>query len=100
MVGESETGEGGGWQAGIPTTIDEGFTLAVVGDCITSRPLAPLIQSDSGFSHVVELMRGASIAVGNLETSILDITSFEGNRRGGQSGRLRPCRAPPKIWQP
>jgi poly-gamma-glutamate capsule biosynthesis protein CapA/YwtB (metallophosphatase superfamily) len=54
------------------TTVADGFTLAAVGDCITSRPLVQLASHDERFATVVRLLRDASATFGNLETSIVD----------------------------
>jgi poly-gamma-glutamate synthesis protein (capsule biosynthesis protein) len=48
-------------------------TVAIVGDCIASRPLAPLAEHDEGFEAVVELLRRADAAIGNLETAIVGL---------------------------
>ena len=63
------------------TTVADGFTLVAVGDCITPRPLAPRVVGDDGFAKVVEQLRGASVAFGNLETTIVDIRGFPGSPR-------------------
>ena len=60
----------------LETSVADGFTLTVVGDCITQRPLAPLLGRDDGFGQVVQLLRRAGAAFGNLETSILDIRAI------------------------
>jgi poly-gamma-glutamate capsule biosynthesis protein CapA/YwtB (metallophosphatase superfamily) len=52
--------------------IADGFTLAAVGDCIVSHPIAPMLAREPGVAGVVDLLRGASLAFGNLETSIFD----------------------------
>jgi poly-gamma-glutamate synthesis protein (capsule biosynthesis protein) len=56
----------------LAATIADGFTLAAVGDCIVSHPIAPTLGREPGLAGVVDLLRGASLAFGNLETSIFD----------------------------
>jgi len=56
--------------------VEDGFRLAAVGDCITSRPLAPQLERLPGFTSVIGLLRDASVAFGNLETSIFDVRRF------------------------
>lgn len=48
-------------------------TLAIVGDCIASRPLAPLAEGDDELAGVVERLRRADVTVGNLETAIVGL---------------------------
>jgi poly-gamma-glutamate capsule biosynthesis protein CapA/YwtB (metallophosphatase superfamily) len=65
----------------LATTVADGFTIAAVGDCITSRPLAPMIDSEPEFARAVEIVRRATAAIGNLETAIVDVPSFTGSLR-------------------
>lgn len=58
--------------------VRDGFTLACVGDCIISRPLSQLARHDPDFAAIIDLLSGADIACGNLETSILDMDGFDG----------------------
>ena len=55
------------------TSLAGAFTLSVVGDCITTRPLLPLAQRDSSFAEVVSLLRGADATFGNFEATIVDL---------------------------
>ncbi|HET6712470.1 MAG TPA: CapA family protein [Actinomycetota bacterium] len=55
------------------TTLRGSFTVAVVGDCIVSRPLLPMAGVDRAFAEVVSLLRGSDATFGNLETSIVDL---------------------------
>ena len=64
--------------AELQLSIRDGFTLAAVGDCIISRPLSQKRASDAGFDDVVNILSGADATFGNLETSILDVRTFEG----------------------
>ncbi len=61
--------------------VTDGFTLAAVGDCITSRPLSPTLQRDAGFAGAVDILRKATATFGNLETSVIDIRGFRGSPR-------------------
>jgi poly-gamma-glutamate capsule biosynthesis protein CapA/YwtB (metallophosphatase superfamily) len=63
----------------LETSISDGFTLAAVGDCITSRPLAQALARDAGFAAVVGILRDADAAFGNFETSAIDIRAFKGS---------------------
>ena len=70
-------------EAELRTSILDGFTLAAVGDCITSRPLAPLLKRDAGFAAVVRLLREADAAFGNFETVAVDVRSTRATPQGG-----------------
>ncbi len=61
--------------------VGDGFSLALVGDCIVSHPLAPRLGRDADFAGAVERLRRSTVAVGNLETSIVDMRSFAGHPR-------------------
>lgn len=54
------------------------FTLAAVGDCITSHPLTPLLATDLDFALVVDILRSADVTFGNFENSAIDFRHFEG----------------------
>jgi poly-gamma-glutamate capsule biosynthesis protein CapA/YwtB (metallophosphatase superfamily) len=62
----------------LETNVPDGFTLVTVGDCIISRPLLRYAAQDEGFRKVVEILRGADVTYGNMETSILDLRHFNG----------------------
>lgn len=66
----------------LATTVDDGFTIAVVGDLIIAYPMDHMM-TDPGFREVVELTRSADVTTGNLETNIIDGRSFRGSRGGG-----------------
>lgn len=57
----------------IPVVATDGMRLVLVGDCISSRPLAQLTGTEAAFGSVAELLRAADVTIGNLETSIVDI---------------------------
>ncbi len=61
--------------------IGDGFELLAAGDLISSRPLASRLARDPAFSDVARLLGEASLAVGNMETSILDLRAFGGHPR-------------------
>jgi len=65
----------------IRPSIDEGFTLMLAGDIISSRPLASGLARDPAFAAVARLLREASLAIGNLETAIIDMRTFSGHPR-------------------
>lgn len=48
-------------------------TIALVGDCIASRPLAPSARPDARFGAVVDRLRAADATIGNLETPICSL---------------------------
>jgi poly-gamma-glutamate capsule biosynthesis protein CapA/YwtB (metallophosphatase superfamily) len=54
-------------------TISPGFTLAAVGDCIVSRPLANSAGRVPRFDEAITLLHQADAAFGNLETTIADL---------------------------
>ena len=57
------------------------FRLLLAGDLISSRPLVPRLARDPAFADVARLLGEASLAVGNMETSIIDMRSFSGHPR-------------------
>ncbi|AGS25343.1 CapA family protein [Rhizobium etli] len=61
----------------IATNVVDGFTMVAVGDLIVSRALTK--GHHPGFGGVVDIVRGADAAFGNLETLIFDIRSFNGS---------------------
>ena len=67
------------------SSVDDGFTMAVVGDVIISHSLEHLAD-EPGFAAVIELLSSADVATGNLETQIIDARSFVGTNGGGRHG--------------
>src|SRR5262245_63148942 len=57
--------------------VDDGFTLAAVGDCIISRPHAPMLAHDTAFASVIRIVRDADAAFGNFEDSAIDLSAFK-----------------------
>src|SRR3990172_8251148 len=56
----------------IETTVDPGYTLALTGDLIHSRRLAPTLAGDPAFAAVVERLRAADATFGNLEIAFAE----------------------------
>lgn len=50
----------------------ERMTVAIVGDLISTRPIAPMLAHDARFAAAVERLRAADVAVGNLEFAAAD----------------------------
>src|SRR3954464_12641754 len=50
----------------------ERMTVAIVGDLISTRPIASMLDTDAGFAAVVDRLRAADVAVGNLEFAAAD----------------------------
>ena len=71
--------------AELASSVDDGFTIAVVGDVIIAHSLEHMM-SNPRFAEVVEILNGADVATGNLETQIVDGRSFVGARGGGTHG--------------
>lgn len=69
----------------LTSSVDDGFTIATVGDVIIAHSLEHLTD-EPDFAAVVELLRGADVATGNLETQIIDPRSFVGSNGGGTHG--------------
>ena len=65
-------------EAELQASVPDGFTAAAVGDLIISRPLSQYSESLRAFGEVIKLLRGASVTVGNLETTIFDPRAFSG----------------------
>jgi poly-gamma-glutamate synthesis protein (capsule biosynthesis protein) len=61
--------------AEIATKITAPFTVATVGDII--MPL-PLIRSDPRFIDLIHRIRGADVGFANMESSLVDLKTFEG----------------------
>lgn len=75
----------------LSSSVDDGFTIAVVGDLIISHSLLHMM-SDPRFAEVVKLIQDADVAAGNLETQIIDGRTFKG-MRGGSSHGAEPASA-------
>ncbi len=66
-------------------SIGDGFTLAAVGGCIISRPLATMLKTDEGFAAVARIVREADAAFGNMETPIVDLRAARSEPAPGPS---------------
>jgi len=64
-------------EAELQMSIQDGFTLAAVGDCIIARPLSQV--RDPRFTALVQILSDADAAFGNCETSFIDIRQFKGS---------------------
>jgi poly-gamma-glutamate capsule biosynthesis protein CapA/YwtB (metallophosphatase superfamily) len=71
-------------QAGLPCRVADGFTLAAVGDVISSDALAGL--PDNPFRAVTGLLKNADVAYGNLENSLIDLAKFPGYPQAESGG--------------
>ena len=86
----------------LETRVPDGFTLAAVGDLITTHPLAQTLPADPDFAAVVKVLRDADAAFGNFETTAIDLGRFTGQSYPGRRrlaarraarGRPGPARA-------
>lgn len=68
----------------LTTSVPDGFRLVAVGDCIISRPLSQYANREPAFAAVVNEIKSADAAYGNLETSIIDMRSFKGSPYTGE----------------
>jgi len=64
------------------TSVNDGFTIAVVGDLIIANPLDHML-ADPGFAAVTEILQNADVATGNLEVNIINGRDFAGSAGGG-----------------
>jgi poly-gamma-glutamate capsule biosynthesis protein CapA/YwtB (metallophosphatase superfamily) len=62
----------------LEASVPDGFSAVAVGDLIISRPLSQHAERLPAFSAVLDILRGANVAFGNLETTIFDPRRFEG----------------------
>lgn len=63
-------------EADLEMSIEGGFTLAAVGDCIIARPHSQI--RDPRFQALLKILREADAAFGNCETSFFNIRGFKG----------------------
>jgi len=64
--------------------IADGFTIAAVGDLIYLRPMLATIEKQS--PRMLQVLRDADVAFGNLETSVLDVARFKGAPQAESGG--------------
>lgn len=84
-------------QAGSPdvelsASVADGFTIAVVGDLIIAHSLDHVLR-DAGFASIVEVLRGADVATGNMEAHIIDGRTFVGDGGRGSGFGAEPSAA-------
>jgi len=79
----------------LETRVPDGFTLAAVGDLITTRSLTQTLPNDPGFAAVVKILRDADTAYGNFETTAIDLGRFAGQSYPGRDDW--PLAAPPEV---
>lgn len=60
--------------AELALTVDDGFTVAAVGDVVISRP----VSQQPAFAAVLDLLSSADAVYGNLETVLVDFDRFTG----------------------
>ena len=60
------------------TRVGHDFSLAVVGDLIISRPVSQSAERLPGFAAVLNILHGADVSAGNMESTIFDARSFKG----------------------
>jgi poly-gamma-glutamate synthesis protein (capsule biosynthesis protein) len=65
-------------QRELQTNVPDGFKLVAVGDCIISRPLSQYATRQPAFAEALKILKDGDATYGNLETSILDMTTFKG----------------------
>jgi len=66
-------------EAEMQASVPDGFTAAAVGDLIISRALSQQAESIPAFARALEILRGADVTVGNLETTIFEPRTFTGS---------------------
>ncbi len=69
----------------LATSVQDGFTIAVVGDVIVAHSLEHMM-ADPGFAEVVELLRSADVTTGNLEGHIVDGRTLRSTAGTGFAG--------------
>lgn len=68
----------------LTTNVADGFTMVAVGDLIVARPLTTGHRFD--FDAIVKVLHDADVTLGNLETNIFDIRSFQGSPQAEYGG--------------
>lgn len=63
-------------EAELKMSIEDGFALAAVGDCIIARPHSQI--RDPKFQAFLKILRDADATFGNCETSFFNIRGFKG----------------------
>jgi poly-gamma-glutamate synthesis protein (capsule biosynthesis protein) len=76
----------------LSTSVADGFTIATVGDLIIAHSLDHVLR-DPGFHAVVDLLRDADVATGNMEAHIIDGRTFAGDGGRGSGFGAEPSAA-------
>jgi len=69
----------------LTSSVDDGFTIATVGDVIIAHSLAHLAD-EPDFAGVMQILQNADVATGNMETQIIDARTFVGSNGGSTHG--------------
>ena len=75
---------------------DESFTMALTGDSIINRSLS--VYDEPQYLEMIELLRGADVAVTNLETVLHDFEPYPMAESGGTWMRSDPKVADELAW--
>ncbi len=63
----------------LQASVPDGFSTLAVGDLIISRPVSQHAERLPSLGAALEILRGADVTFGNLETTIFDPRTFEGS---------------------
>ncbi|HEV2899800.1 MAG TPA: CapA family protein, partial [Pseudaminobacter sp.] len=77
----------------IATNVEDGFTMAAVGDLLYARPVTK--GRHPGFGELVKILHDADVTFGNMETNIVDIRSFKGSPEAEYGGAY--CISVPEL---
>ncbi|MDX8496602.1 CapA family protein [Mesorhizobium sp. VK22B] len=77
----------------IATNVEDGFTMAAVGDLLLARPVTK--GRHPGFDELVRILHDADVTFGNLETNIFDIRPFKGSPQAEYGGAY--CISVPEL---
>jgi len=77
-------------------TADESFTMALTGDSIVNRRLS--VYDEPEYLRMIEILRGADVAVTNLETTLHDYEPYPMAESGGTWMRADPEMASELAW--
>ncbi|HEY4658452.1 MAG TPA: CapA family protein, partial [Gemmatimonadaceae bacterium] len=83
-------------QPGRPAAPGRPFTMALVGDALITRPLAPYREPE--FLRMLDLLRGADAAFANLEMLFHDYEPSPMYQSGGTWMRAEPALAKELAW--
>jgi poly-gamma-glutamate capsule biosynthesis protein CapA/YwtB (metallophosphatase superfamily) len=72
------------------------FTIALTGDAIITRRLSPYREPE--FLRMIELLRGADVAITNLEVLLHDYEPAPASESGGTWMRAEPAMAKELVW--